>query len=158
MIEIFALRLLLAVVLGFVLGFERFFVRKPAGIRTMSLVCAGSATFMMMAEQLQESTAFAIDPTRVAQGIITGVGFLGAGTILQRREGVRGLTTAATVWLTAAVGISAGSGAYSLALLGTGAGILILQGYGSLEHWMRRRGGRSRRSRVPETHDPEATE
>lgn len=113
---------------------------------------------MMLAEQLQESTAFAIDPTRVAQGIITGVGFLGAGTILQRGEGVRDLTTAATVWLTAAVGISAGSGAFQPAPIGTGAGILILQGYGSLEHRTRRRGVRWRRAPVPETHEPGASE
>jgi putative Mg2+ transporter-C (MgtC) family protein len=144
-------RLILSLVLGSILGFERFFEEKPAGLRTITLVCTGSAAFMILAERLQGSTAFAVDPTRVAQGVITGIGFLGAGTILQRREGVRGLTTAATVWMTAAVGMACGSGAFDLALLGTLLGIVILQGYGLLERWFRRRGLRSTRPEPPAT-------
>jgi uncharacterized membrane protein YhiD involved in acid resistance len=124
-------RLLLSLVLGSILGLERFLVAKPAGLRTITLVCTGSAAFMILAERMHEAGTLGVDPTRVAQGVITGIGFLGAGTILQRREGVRGLTTAATIWMTAAVGMA------------------CLQGYGFLERWMRRRGVRS--SAAPES-------
>lgn len=136
-------RLLLSLVLGSILGLERFIVAKPAGLRTITLVCTGSAAFMILAERMHETGSLGVDPTRVAQGVITGIGFLGAGTILQRREGVRGLTTAATIWMTAAVGMACGVGAFDLALLGTLIGIVVLQGYGFLERWMRRKGVRS---------------
>jgi putative Mg2+ transporter-C (MgtC) family protein len=142
-------RLLLSLVLGSILGLERFLVAKPAGLRTITLVCTGSAAFMILAERMHEAGTLGVDPTRVAQGVITGIGFLGAGTILQRREGVRGLTTAATIWMTAAVGMACGVGAIDLALLGTLIGIVVLQGYGFLERWMRRRGVRS--SAAPES-------
>ena len=83
---------------------------------------------MILGDRLQMTIAFSIDPTRIAQGVITGIGFLGAGTILRHRGDVRGRTTAATVWMTAAVGMAAGTGAYDLAALGTGVGLVILQG------------------------------
>jgi putative Mg2+ transporter-C (MgtC) family protein len=135
-----AFRLILSVILGSILGFERFIVEKPAGLRTMTLVCTGSAAFLILAERMTESSSLGVDPTRVAQGVVTGIGFLGAGTILQQRDRVRGLTTAATVWMTAAVGMACGVGAFDLALLGTVLGIVVLQGYGLLERWIRGRG------------------
>ena len=138
-----AFRLILALVLGSLFGFERFLEEKPAGLRTLTLVCTGSAAFMILAERMAESSSLGADPTRVAQGVITGIGFLGAGTIIQQRDRVRGLTTAATVWMTAAVGMACGMGAFDLALLGTVLGIVVLQGYGQLENWIRGRGRRA---------------
>jgi putative Mg2+ transporter-C (MgtC) family protein len=149
------IRLLLSVLFGTLIGFERFFVRKPAGLRTITLVCVGSAAFMILADRIHARFP-GVDPTRLAQGVITGVGFLGAGTILHRRNDVVGLTTAATIWMSAAVGMAAGDGEIELAAWGTAVGLVVLQVYGRVEVWMRRRGVRSRGPRADE--EPRAGE
>ncbi len=111
--------LLLSVVLGFIIGFERKIRFKEAGIRTHTIVCAGSALMMIISKY-----AFtAADSARVAAQIVTGVGFLGAGMIVYRRNEVRGLTTAAGVWATAGVGMACGGRLYVVAL---GAAIIII--------------------------------
>jgi putative Mg2+ transporter-C (MgtC) family protein len=138
-LQAWQIRLLISVGLGSLLGFERFLVRKPASLRTVTLVCAGSAIMMILAERVQLSSTTPIDPTRLAQGIVTGVGFLGAGTILRHRGAVYGLTTAAVIWLAAAVGMAAGAGMVDLAIWGTGISLIILQVYGRLEFWMRKK-------------------
>lgn len=141
--ESWQVRLLLSLGLGSLLGFERFLVRKPAGLRTVTLVCVGSCLLMILAERLQSTMATPIDPTRLAQGIITGVGFLGAGTILHHQRDVYGLTTAAVIWVAAAVGMSAGAGMIDVAVWGTAVALVILQIYGRLEFWMRKKGVRA---------------
>ena len=111
-------RLMLAALLGGVLGLERERSRQSAGLRTHMLVALGSALFVLIPQQ----AAMALeDLSRVIQGIVTGVGFLGAGAILKQAEQqeVKGLTTAAGLWLTAAVGIAAGMGREASAVLGT---------------------------------------
>jgi putative Mg2+ transporter-C (MgtC) family protein len=138
-VESWQVRLLISFGLGSLLGFERFLVRKPASLRTVTLVCVGSAIMMILAERLQNSSVTPIDPTRMAQGIVTGVGFLGAGTILHHQRDVYGLTTAAVIWLAAAVGMAAGSGLVDLAIWGTAISLVILQAYGRLEFWMRKK-------------------
>jgi putative Mg2+ transporter-C (MgtC) family protein len=135
-------RLLISVGLGSLLGFERFLVRKPASLRTVTLVCAGSAIMMILAERVQLSSTTPIDPTRLAQGIVTGVGFLGAGAILRHRGTVFGLTTAAVIWDTAAIGMAAGAGMIDLAIWGTAISLIVLQVYGRLEFWMRKKNAR----------------
>jgi putative Mg2+ transporter-C (MgtC) family protein len=118
-----ALRLLLAVVLGGMIGFERESHNRPAGFRTHILVCAGSALIMMVSAYGftgQIGEGFEADPGRIAAGVVTGIGFLGAGTILQHRGSVRGLTTAATIWVVSGVGLAAGIGFYLGAVLTTG--------------------------------------
>ena len=107
------LRMLLAALLGGLVGFQRERVGKSAGLRTHMLVSLGSAFFVMIPYQAGMSIA---DLSRVMQGIMTGVGFLGAGTILKREtdEQIEGLTTAAGLWLTAAVGSAAGMGREAL--------------------------------------------
>ncbi len=111
--------LLLSVLLGFVIGFERKIRFKEAGIRTHTIVCAGSALMMIISKY-----AFtAADSARVAAQIVTGVGFLGAGMIVYRRNEVRGLTTAAGVWATAGVGMACGGRLYFVAV---GATIIII--------------------------------
>lgn len=112
------LRLLVAALLGAILGIERELRGKPAGIRTHMLVCLGSAVFVMI-PQLAGVTDN--DLTRVMQGVITGIGFLGAGAILKREddEAISGLTTAAGIWMTAAVGMAAGWGREATAILST---------------------------------------
>ena len=119
------LRMLLAALLGGLVGFQRERVGKSAGLRTHMLVSLGSAFFVMIPYQAGMPLA---DLSRVMQGIITGVGFLGAGTILKREtdEQIEGLTTAAGLWLTAAVGSAAGMGREASAVLGTVLALLIL--------------------------------
>ncbi len=103
-----AVRLLLAGVLGGAIGLERRQAEKPAGLRTLALVAMGSALFTLISIFGFDTS----DPARVAAQIVTGVGFLGAGAILRSGTDVRGLTTAASIWLTAAVGMAAGAGLY----------------------------------------------
>ncbi|HED24923.1 MAG TPA: MgtC/SapB family protein [Firmicutes bacterium] len=117
-----ALRLLLAVILGGAIGFERESHNRPAGFRTHILVCAGSTLLMLVSAygftgQLGEG--FISDPGRIAAGVVTGIGFLGAGTIIQQRGSVRGLTTAATIWVVSGVGLAVGVGFYLGAILTT---------------------------------------
>ena len=121
------LRLLLAAILGGILGFEREQKGKSAGLRTHMLVALGAALFVMIPQQAGVSDA---DLTRVLQGLVAGVGFLGAGTIIKgsKEEEIHGLTTAAGIWLTAAIGMAAGMGRETSAVLSTflALGILTL--------------------------------
>jgi len=110
------LRLLAAVGAGACIGYERSFHGRPAGLRTHVLVCLASAVLMLVtvyeAHWVRESGEERLDPTRMAQGIMTGIGFLGAGVIVKEGLNVRGLTTAASIWITAAIGVLAGVGLY----------------------------------------------
>jgi putative Mg2+ transporter-C (MgtC) family protein len=110
-------RLLAALASGALIGYERSFHGRPAGFRTHSLVCTASALLMLVTVyeahwMRQASGLVQIDPTRMAQGIMTGIGFLGAGVIIKEGLTVRGLTTAASIWITSAIGILAGIGFY----------------------------------------------
>jgi putative Mg2+ transporter-C (MgtC) family protein len=108
-------RLLLAAFVGGLLGVEREMRQKSAGFRTNILIGIGSAVFTMMSIAISADRG---DPGRIAAQIVTGMGFLGAGAILRTRNGVHGLTTAATVWVNAALGIAAGAGEYHLVVIG----------------------------------------
>jgi len=122
-----ALKLLLAVGLGGLIGLERESSQKPAGFRTNILICVGSAMMMIVsALVLQGKEGSAGDLTRIAAGVITGIGFIGAGTIVQARGSVIGLTTAATLWAVGGLGLVIGAGHYIPALLFTGIIILTL--------------------------------
>lgn len=115
-----AFRLVLAAALGGIIGFERERENKPAGLRTHILVSIGCCLFMLVsgyAPRIFESALS--DPTRIAAQIVTGIGFLGAGSIIRARGAVYGLTTAASIWTVAAIGMAVGSGFYSGALIGT---------------------------------------
>ena len=123
-----AQRLLTAALLGAVLGIEREIRQKSAGLRTNILIAVGSALFTVMSLQIATLAELA-DPARVASQIVTGIGFLGAGAILRTGNHVQGLTTAATVWVNAAIGVAAGGGEYHLAAIATGitlAALLVL--------------------------------
>ena len=120
-----AVRLLMAAVLGGLLGLERERKGKSAGLRTHMLVALGAALFVLIPQQAGVSDA---DLTRVLQGLVAGVGFLGAGTIIKGdgEEDVKGLTTAAGIWLTAAIGVAAGMGREATAVLSTLMALAIL--------------------------------
>lgn len=109
-----ALRLAMSLGLGALIGLEREYHRQAAGFRTHSLVALGAALFTIVSAYGFEGA----DPTRIAAQIVSGIGFIGAGTILHYRGSVRGLTTAASLWAVAAVGMAAGAGLYVLAFLG----------------------------------------
>ncbi len=117
------LRLVLATLLGAVIGVEREHKGKAAGLRTHTLISLGAAVFTVTS-----IFAFGSDPARVAANIVTGIGFIGAGSILSnRQEGiVTGLTTAASMWITAAIGLAAGAGLYLFATVGTLLALAVL--------------------------------
>lgn len=138
------LRLLLAVILGGLIGLEREFHGRPAGLRTHILVCLGATMIMMLPEFGRArlfgpslSTDSWIDPGRIAAGIVTGIGFLGAGTILRMGDIVRGLTTAACIWFTAVLGVMIGSGHLVIAAVSTGIGLLVLTVFERAEDWIK---------------------
>ena len=108
-------RLLLSVLLGGIIGLEREVHERPAGLRTNIIVCLASALITLTSIYAFPNS----DPTRIASAIVTGIGFLGAGIILQSKEKVKGLTSAATVWVVAGIGIAVGSGFYFGAIITT---------------------------------------
>ena len=115
-------RLLLAAVLGGIIGLERELRRKPAGLRTNMFICIGSALFTLLSEEVARRFGDP-NPTRIASNLIPGIGFIGAGAIIRERGSVVGLTTAATVFVIASVGMAVGAGLYVTAVF---AGLLIL--------------------------------
>ena len=137
------LRLVLAVSLGGALGMERSYHGRPAGFRTHALVCLASASLMLISSyesvwfRLPDGVRATIDPTRMAQGLMTGIGFLGAGVIMRIGPTVRGLTTAASIWITAGIGILVGIGFYVAAGLTTGIALAALSGFRWIERNVR---------------------
>ncbi len=125
-------KLLAAIAAGALIGLERELHDKPAGFRTNILICLGAALFTLMSVKLADQHASA-DRTRIAAQIVTGVGFLGAGAIIQHRVHVIGLTTAATIWAVASVGTAFGAGAFGLGVMGTALTSLVLFGLGYAE-------------------------
>ena len=112
MVEIdLVLRLILAVVLGGIVGIERELVHKPAGLRTHMLVSLGSCLFTIISVY-----DFRMDPARIAAGIVAGIGFIGAGAVIAERRRVVGITTAASLWVTASIGLATGVGNYTLSI------------------------------------------
>jgi putative Mg2+ transporter-C (MgtC) family protein len=124
-------RLLLAAILGGIIGLERQLRHKPAGLRTNMFICFGSAMFTILSRQLAGTPA---DSARIAAQIITGIGFIGAGSILHTRGSVSGLTTAATLFVVASVGMAAGGGLYLTAVFATVIILLALVLLGRMEH------------------------
>jgi len=133
----YLVRLLTAMLLGGMVGFERQVRGRPAGLRTNILVCLGSATIIAAFQKLfietglDAGSVMRFDPARAAAGVITGIGFLGAGTIVKSKDFVRGLTTAASIWVVSAIGITVGLGEYDIAVSLT---ILVLVALYILHH------------------------
>ena len=135
------LRLLIAALLGSAIGFERERLLWAAGLRTHMLVCVGSCLIIIVSAYGFRDVigpGVVLDPSRIAAQVVSGVGFLGAGTILFRGEAVRGLTTAASLWAVAAIGLAVGSGLFAAAFAGTVIVLLVLAGIKPLEERYRR--------------------
>ena len=123
------LKILLAIAVGGAIGLEREFRDKAAGFRTLIFICVGSTLFTLFSAKLAGTN----DPTRIASGIVTGVGFLGAGVIMREGGRVIGLTTAAIIWLVAALGMGIAGGYYGLAIAVAGITVVVLLGFPLLE-------------------------
>lgn len=140
----FILRLLVAGVLGIFIGLEREYRAKEAGYRTHFLVALGSALIMIVSQhgfdEVLGRVGVGLDPSRIAAQVVTGIGFIGAGTIILNKQIVRGLTTAAGIWATAAIGLCVGAGMYMLGVLAT---LLALVGLEMLSRIFRRLGLKS---------------
>lgn len=127
-------RLVAAIACGGIIGLERELHDKPVGLRSNILICLGAAVFTLMSVVLTGGERG--DPSRVAGQLVTGIGFLGAGAILRQGERILGITTAATIWLVASLGLAAGAGAYAIAAAGTALGLAVLVGFRHFETWV----------------------
>ena len=122
------IRLVLSLFLGGLIGIEREAHKRQAGLRTHILVCIGSCLIMLTSMYVFDiyKNQVPLDPARIAAGVITGIGFLGAGTIIRDSEGVRGLTTAASLWVVAAIGLAVGCGFYKAAIYTSALTVCVL--------------------------------
>lgn len=130
------LQMLLAIILGAAIGFEREVQGKAAGLRTYALVSLGSCLFTIVSAY--GFSGAGVDPSRIAAQIVTGIGFIGAGVIFLREDVVYGLTTAAGLWISAAIGVAIGAGLYEVAIFATVISLLILTLLKPLERLIRR--------------------
>lgn len=153
-----ALRLVTATVLAGLVGLDREHRRSSAGLRTHALVGMSSCLLMIASAfgfaDILGTPGVALDPSRIAAQIVTGIGFLGAGTIIARGDSVRGLTTAASIWSVAAVGIAVGGGMYRAAILGTALALLLLLVMRPIEQ---RLDMRWRKQTISALYDPQIT-
>jgi len=138
---IIVFRLVLSAILSGVVGFEREFHGRAAGFRTHILLCVGSTLIMLTSIHIFDvySNRVLIDPARLAAGVVTGIGFMGAGTIMRYKASVRGLTTATSLWVVAGVGLAVGSGLYFGAIVTTLIAVIALMFFSRLEHVMIRK-------------------
>ncbi len=128
------LKLVIAMLVGGIIGAERELRDKSAGFRTILLITVGSTLFTIFSLGIGVET----NPTRIAANIVTGIGFLGAGAILREGHRITGLTTAATIWLAAALGMGIGAGKFALVGIATGLTLVVLWVFPSLENWLDR--------------------
>ena len=139
-------RLLLATALGAAVGLEREYRQKPAGLRTNILIAVGSALFTILSVEMTKGVG---DTSRVAGQIVTGIGFLGGGAILRSGDGIHGMTTAATIWVNAAIGVAAGMGQFALATMVTALTLVVLVVLPPIETYFEKRAGWPDRHRPP---------
>ncbi len=137
----FIIRILAATFLGAIIGLDREYRTKAAGFRTHVLVALGSALFMIISvhgfdDLPKDQMTLRMDPARIAAQVVTGIGFIGAGTIIFQKNVVKGLTTAAGLWVTAAVGMACGVGIYTLAVVSTIIVLLCFEAFNAFLHKM----------------------
>lgn len=136
----FALRMFAAGFFGAIIGVEREYNKKPAGLRTLILICSGSALLVYLSIAFAKlSLSQTGDPSRIAAQVVTGIGFLGAGAIMHSKGGVVGLTTASTIWSVAGIGMACGAGFFIEASVFTVMVTIVLTAAKPIEHWISRR-------------------
>jgi len=143
------IKILVAVVIGGIIGFERELHSKAAGLRTITLITVGATIFTILSSRYGD-----VSPSRVASNIVTGVGFLGAGAILFSEGKVRGLTTASSIWVAAALGMAVGLGQYVLSVVATILVVVVLDFFARLDHWLDRKGRETRTYEIAYTDRP----
>ena len=131
------IRLLVSLIIGIIIGLEREIQHKSAGLRTSVLICLGATIYTVASIEFSSQGQGSVDPSRIAAQIVTGIGFLGAGAIIQTRGSVHGLTTAATIWVMAALGLAVGLGSFLLAFGGAILSLVILNPMQSIENWVK---------------------
>lgn len=136
-LRIIILRLFMSVICGAIIGLEREIRDKAAGLRTHILVCLGACLFGMLGLTLTSSYKNT-DILRLAQGLLIGIGFLGAGVIVREGASIRGLTTAAGVWVMGAIGLAIGVGCYNIALAGTIFSLFVITLFGKIDRWVKK--------------------
>ena len=134
----FTLRILVAVLAGLAIGFERQWNHKSAGLKTNMLVATGAAIFVMISLKLTAHSTL-VDPSRIIAQVVTGVGFLGAGVIFREGVNVHGLGSAATIWCSAAIGCMAASGYFLETLICTAIVIIVNLGINPIDKWLKKR-------------------
>src|SRR3954471_23482459 len=139
-------RLMLAAGLGAAVGLEREYRQKPAGLRTNILIAVGSALFTILSLAIAHDRG---DPGRITAQIVTGIGFLGGGAIMRYQDTVHGMTTAATIWVNAAIGVAAGAGELQLAIVTAVLTLIVLVALPPIETYFERRAGWPDRHRPP---------
>lgn len=153
-----AIRIIVALLVGAVIGLEREWRNKPAGLRTYALVCEGSALFMIGAillyDQVRASGGTNGDPSRIGSTIVQGIGFLAAGVIFTAGSKVHGLTTAAGIWVTAALGLLVGGGFYEVALVGAAVTLVTLSLLRIVERYIPSEPPKQKRDQRATTDDP----
>lgn len=144
------IRILISIVLAGLIGLERKFYHKPAGFRTNIMVGLGSTLIMILALYIFNNfnQGNAVDISRIAGQVVTGIGFLGAGAIIQSRGSIHGLTTAASIWVVAAIGMLVGLGYYFAAIAGTFSALIILVIMGRVEHSIEHRINKPKKNRA----------
>lgn len=148
-IQEFALRAVLAVIAGFLIGIERELRNKSAGLKTNSLVSLGAAVFVLLSLEFQGQEF--VDITRVMGQVVTGIGFIGAGTIIHHGTTVKGLTTAATIWCSAGVGCLAALDKFQELAIIVGIIIIVNLGFGALDRYLKRKGKREENGKGTKT-------
>ena len=154
LVNIYLPKILLAILCGSLIGLERELKEKPAGIKTYMLICTGATLFTIISIAFTDLFVYSNEPSRVAAQIITGVGFIGAGTIMFAKGHVRGLTSAAAIWMSAAIGMAIGIGMHMFAIIVTAIIIMTLVALGKLEGHLGLKGKRTT-TMVLELSDPE---
>lgn len=156
----YMMRLLIAAVLGAIIGLDREYRTKAAGFRTHFLVALGSALFMIVSvhgfdDLAKDQLTLRMDPARIAAQVVTGIGFIGAGTIIFQKNTVRGLTTAAGVWVTAAIGMACGGGMFLIATVST---VMVLVGLEAFNYFLHRFDARRNLKQIEGTDTPASSQ
>lgn len=147
------LKLLLAIGLGGLIGLEREMSQKPAGLRTNILICVGSTMMMLLSQLMVQDSPSSGEMLRVAAGVITGIGFIGAGTIIQSQGIIQGLTTASTIWAVSGLGLVIGAGYHAIAAIYTGIVLITLVSFRQLEGKLLKKSSHRYQIKVKESRD-----
>jgi putative Mg2+ transporter-C (MgtC) family protein len=146
----YLIKILVALIAGGLLGVEREYTGKAAGLRTFIMVSLGACIFAIISQSVFELGGFSGDPGRIAAQVVTGIGFIGAGLIIFQEHKIKGLTTAAGLLVVASLGMAAGYGLYILSILGAVAALVVLTGMRRVERFLDKRAELARQKRIRE--------